>query len=124
MSIKMTTAQKLKYKATKYNNPWNPPVSITVYFMQLNWFQVSLGNRGIVTSNAEKNNGGRSANVAEQDVHRRPDWCVGEKVSHTADMGQAPDLLHQKWLKCKQYSAMMASNCISKRQLFLYRRQQ
>ncbi len=43
-AIKMTTAQKHKYKATGYKNPWNPTTSITAYFTQLDWFQVSLGN--------------------------------------------------------------------------------
>ncbi len=53
-AIKMTTAQKHKYKATGYNNPWDPTTSITAYFMQLDRFQVSLGNCGIATSDAEK----------------------------------------------------------------------
>ncbi len=35
-AIKMTTAQKLDYKATGYNNPWDPTTSITAYFMRLN----------------------------------------------------------------------------------------
>jgi hypothetical protein len=53
-AIKMTTAQKHKYKATRYNNPWDPTTSITAYFTQLNRFQVSIGDRGIATSDAEK----------------------------------------------------------------------
>jgi hypothetical protein len=53
-AIKMTTAQKHKYKATGYNIPWDPTTSITVYFMQLDRFQVSIGSCGIATSNAEK----------------------------------------------------------------------
>ncbi len=53
-AIKMTTAQKHKYKATGYINPWDSTTSITAYFTQLDQFQVSLGNRGIATSNAEK----------------------------------------------------------------------
>jgi hypothetical protein len=52
--IKMTTAQKHEYKTMGYNNPWDPTMSITAYFTQLNRFQVSLGNRGIATSEAEK----------------------------------------------------------------------
>jgi hypothetical protein len=50
----MTTVQKHEYKATGYNNPWDPTTSITAYFRQLDQFQVSLSNRGIATSNAEK----------------------------------------------------------------------
>jgi hypothetical protein len=52
--IKMTTLQKHEYKATGYNNPWNPTTSITAYFTQLDQFQMSLGNWGIATSDAEK----------------------------------------------------------------------
>jgi hypothetical protein len=53
-AIKMTTAQKHEYKTMGYNNPWDPTTSITAYFTQLDRFQVSLGNRGIATSEAEK----------------------------------------------------------------------
>ena len=49
-AIKMTTAQKHKYKTTGYNNPWDPTTSITAYFTQLDHFQVQLGDRGITTS--------------------------------------------------------------------------
>ncbi len=51
---KMMTAQKHEYKATKYNNLWVPTISITACFTQLDRFQVSLGNRSIATSDAEK----------------------------------------------------------------------
>jgi hypothetical protein len=54
MAIKMTTAQKHEYKTMGYNIPWDPTTSITAYFTQLNRFQVSLGNRGIAMSKAEK----------------------------------------------------------------------
>ena len=54
MAIKMTTAQKHEYKTMGYNNLWDPTTSITAYFTQLNHFQVSLGNRGIATSEAKK----------------------------------------------------------------------
>jgi hypothetical protein len=50
----MTTAQKHKYKATGYNNPWDLTTSITAYFTQLDRFKVSLGNCSIATSDAEK----------------------------------------------------------------------
>jgi hypothetical protein len=53
-AIKMTTAQKYKYRTTGYNNPWDPTTSITAYFTQLDHFQVSLGDRGIATSEEEK----------------------------------------------------------------------
>jgi hypothetical protein len=53
-AIKMTRAQKHEYKTMGYNNPWYPTKSITAYFTQLDCFQVSLGNRVIATSKAEK----------------------------------------------------------------------
>ncbi len=54
-AIKMTTAQKHKYRMTGYyNNEWDLRTSITVYFMQLNRFQVSLKDCGIAMSNKKK----------------------------------------------------------------------
>jgi hypothetical protein len=52
--IKMTTAQKHEYRTMGYNNPWDPTTSITAYFTQLDRFQMSLGDRRIVTSEEEK----------------------------------------------------------------------
>jgi hypothetical protein len=49
-AIKMTTAQKHKYRTTEYNNPWDLTTSITAYFTQLDRFQLSLGDPGIATS--------------------------------------------------------------------------
>jgi hypothetical protein len=51
-AIKMMTAQKHEYKANGYNR--DPTTSITAYFTQLDRFQVSLGDCGIATSDAEK----------------------------------------------------------------------
>ena len=53
MAIRMTTAQKHEYKMNGYNTPWDPTTSITAYFALLDCFQVSLGNRGITTRDAE-----------------------------------------------------------------------
>jgi hypothetical protein len=53
-AIKMTAAQRHKYKTTGYNNLWYPTTGITTYFTQLDWFQVSLGDHGIATSNSKK----------------------------------------------------------------------
>ena len=54
MAIRMTTTQKFKYKTNGYNTPWDPTMSITAYFTQLDRFQVSLGDRDITTSEQEK----------------------------------------------------------------------
>jgi hypothetical protein len=53
-AIKMTTVHKHKYRTTGYNTPWDPTISITAYLTQLDRFQVSLGDRGIATSEDEK----------------------------------------------------------------------
>jgi hypothetical protein len=53
-AIRMTTAQKYKYKTNGYNTPWDPMMSITAYFSLLNHFQVLLGDCRIATSNEEK----------------------------------------------------------------------
>lgn len=50
----MTTAQKHEYKTAGYNIPWNTLSSITAYFTQLDWFQVSLNDHSIAMSEAEK----------------------------------------------------------------------
>ncbi len=52
--IWMTTAQKYKYKTSGYNMPWDPTSSITAYSTHLDHFQISLGDRGIATSDKEK----------------------------------------------------------------------
>jgi hypothetical protein len=53
-AIKMTAVQKHEYKATGYNNLWDPTTSITAYFTQLDQFKVLIGNCSIATSDAEK----------------------------------------------------------------------
>ncbi len=53
-AIRMTTTLKYEYKNAGFNAPWDPTTSITAYFTSLDRFQISLGNRGIVTSDAEK----------------------------------------------------------------------
>ncbi len=53
-AIRMTTAQKHEYKMNGYNTPCDPTTSITAYVVLLDCFQVSLGNHGIMTSEAEK----------------------------------------------------------------------
>jgi hypothetical protein len=53
-AIRMTTAQKFEYKTNGYNTPWDPMTIITAFFTQLDRFQVSLRDCGIVTSDQEK----------------------------------------------------------------------
>jgi hypothetical protein len=50
MAIKMTTSQKIEYKAEGYGKQWDPTTSITAYFTSLDKFRTSLANQGIATS--------------------------------------------------------------------------
>ena len=54
MAIRMTTAQNYEYKTNGCNNLWYPTIRFTAYFTQLDCFQVSLGDRGIGTSDRVK----------------------------------------------------------------------
>ncbi len=108
MAIKMTTVQKHKYKATEYKIPWDPTTSITAYFTQLDWFQVSLGNRSIATSKAEK----MMVAVAQmwQSKMFTKDQMVAweNKTATQQTWAELQTHFTKKWLECKQYSAMMA----------------
>ncbi len=53
-AIKMMTSQKYNYKTEGYKKPWGPRMSITAYFTGLDRFQISLTDRGILTSFKEK----------------------------------------------------------------------
>ena len=46
--------------------------------------------------------------MAEREVHGRPDGHVRKQNHSTTDLDSAPDILHQKWLECKQYSVTTA----------------
>ncbi len=108
MAIKMMTAQKHEYKTMGYNNPLDPTTSITSYFTQLDRFQVSLGNRGIVTSKAEKTMGAgaqmwQSEMLTEDQMVAREDKPVAQQT-----WAALQAYFTKKWLECKQYSATMA----------------
>ncbi len=49
-AIKMTTSQKYDYKTEGYRKAWNPSMSITAYFTDLDRFQISLDNCEIMKS--------------------------------------------------------------------------
>jgi hypothetical protein len=53
-AIKMTTSQKYNYEIKGYRKSWDPTMSITAYFTGLDRFQISLDDRGILTSIKEK----------------------------------------------------------------------
>jgi hypothetical protein len=105
--IKMTTAQKHEYKATKYNNPWDPTTSITAYFTQLDRFQVSLGDCGIATSDAEKT---IVAGAMWKSEMFTEDQMVAWKNKPAAvqTWAELQTYFTKKWLECKQYSTTTA----------------
>jgi hypothetical protein len=107
-AIKMTTVQKHKYKTTGYKIPWDPTTSITGYFTQLNWFQVSLGNCGIATCNTEK------TMVAEVQIWQSKmlteDQMVmwENKTAAQQTWAELQTYFTKKWLERKQYSTTRA----------------
>ncbi len=107
-AIKMTTAQKHKYKATGYNNPWDPTTSITAYFMQLDRFQVSLGNCGIATSDAEKTMAA-GVQMWQSEMFTEDQMVVWEiKPGALQTWAELQTYFTKKWLERKQYSATTA----------------
>ncbi len=107
-AIKMTTAQKHKYKTMGYNNPWDPTTSITVYFTQLDSFQVSLCNRGIATSKTEKTMAA-GAQMWQSEMFTE-DQMVAWENKPVAQQAWAvlQAYFTEKWLECKQYFVTMA----------------
>jgi hypothetical protein len=108
MAIRMTTVQKQEYKATRYNNPWNPTTNITEYFTQLDWFQVSLGNRGILTSDAEKMMGA-GAQMWQSKFFTEDQMVAWEnKAAAQQTWAKLQTYFTKKRLERKQYSATKA----------------
>jgi hypothetical protein len=103
--IKMTTAQKHKYRTTGYSSPWDPTTSITAYFTQLDCFQVSLGDRGIATSKEEKMMAAEAqmwnSKMFTEDYMVAWENSTAVQQTWTALQTYFTD----KWLECKQYSA-------------------
>jgi hypothetical protein len=107
-AIKMTTAQKQEYKATRYNNPWDPTTSITAYFTQLDRFQVSLSNRGIGTCDAEKTMA-IGAQMWQSEMFTDDQMVACEnKPAAMQTWAKLQTYFNEKWLQCKQYSATTA----------------
>ena len=107
-AIKMTTAQKHEYKTTGYNNPWDPTTSITAYFTQLDRFQVSLGDRGIATSKAEKTMAA-GAQMWNSEMFTEDQMVAWENKTMAQQTWAAlQTYFTDKWLERKQYSATTA----------------
>jgi hypothetical protein len=98
--IQMTPAQKHEYKTSRYKALWDPTSSITAYLTHLNRFQLTGWSRHH-NKQGREDNGGWRPNVAKQDVHQRPDGCMGEHDGHQPDMDKPPSLLHPKMARNK-----------------------
>ena len=107
-AIRMTTAQKFEYKTSGYNSPWDPTTSITAYFTQLDRFQVSLGDRGIATSEQEKTMAA-GAQMWQSEMFTEDQMVVWENKTPAAQTWTALQAYFtEKWLERKQYSATTA----------------
>ena len=124
MAIRMTTAQKFKYKTNGYNMPWDPTMSITAYFTQLDRFQVSLRDRGILTSEQEKTMAA-SAQMWQSEMFMEDQMVAWE--NRTPAMQTWPALqayFTEKWLERKQSLPPRQSNRDSRKQRSKLKRQQ
>jgi hypothetical protein len=108
IAIKMTTAQKHEYRTPGYKNPWDPTTSITAYFTQHDRFQVSLGDRGIATSE-EKKTMAAGAQMWSSKMFTEDQMVAWENTTAAQQTWAAlQTYFTNKWLKRKQYSAAMA----------------
>jgi hypothetical protein len=109
MVIQMTMAQKHKYRTTGYNNPWDATTSITAYyFMQLDRFQVSLGNHGIATSEEEKMMAA-GAQMWKSKIFTEDQMVAWEnKTAAQQTWAALQTYFTDKWLEWKQYSGTKA----------------
>ena len=104
----MTTAQKHEYRTNGYNAPWDPTTSITAYFTMLDRFQVSLEDRGIATSIAEKCMAAGAQMWASEMLTE--EQMLGWENKPTADQTwtNLQAYFTKKWLERKQCSATTA----------------
>jgi hypothetical protein len=101
----MTTAQKFEYKTNGYNNPWDPMMSITAYFTQLDRFQVSLGDRGIATSDQEKMTAA-GAQMWQSKMFTEDQIVAWEnRTLATQTWAVLQTYFTEKWMERKQYSS-------------------
>jgi hypothetical protein len=123
-AIKMTTAQKHEYKAARYNNPWDPTTSITTYLMQLDRFQVSLGDRGIGTRDAEKTMAA-GEQMCQSEMFTEDQMVTWEnKTAHSRHGPSSRHTSPRNGWNASNTLPRRLSNHTSKRQCFTHRRQQ
>ena len=104
-AIRMTTAQKFEYKTNRDKNPWDPTTSDTVYFTQLERFQVSLGERGIAMSDQEKIMAA-GAQMWQSKMFTEDQMVAWEnRTPATQTWDALQKYFTEKWLERKQYSS-------------------
>ncbi len=119
-AIRMTTAQKYEYKNAGFNAPWDPTTSITAYFTSLNCFQISLGDRGIATSNAKKTMGA-GAEMWNSEMFTEDQMLSWEdKPAINQTWPNLQTYFTKKWLEWKQYSATTAKQSRFKEAALLF----
>ena len=107
-AIKMTTVQKHEYRTMGYNNQGDLTTSITAYFMQLDRFQVSLGDRGIATSKEDKTMA-VGAQIWNSKMFTEDQMVAWENKTVAQQTWAAlQTYFTDKWLERKQYSATTA----------------
>ncbi len=107
-ALRMTTSQKYDYKTEGYKKPWDPTMSIMAYFTGLDKFQISLADRGILTSVKEKAMVA-GARMWESEMFTE-DRMVAWENRPAADQTWAnlQAYFTEKWLERRQYLAAMA----------------
>jgi hypothetical protein len=107
-AIKMTTSQKYNYKTEGYNKPWDPRMSIAAYFTGLDRFQISLMDRGILTSVKEKTMA-VGARMWESKMFTEDQMVAWENRPAVNQMWTIlQTFFTEKWLERCQYLAAMA----------------
>ncbi len=87
-AIKMTTSQKIKYKAKGYGKQWDPTTSITAYFTGLDKFRTSLADQGIATS-VEEMTMAAGARMWESEIFTKDQMVAWEKKPAAQQTWQA-----------------------------------
>jgi hypothetical protein len=106
--IKMTTSQKYEYKTEGCKKLWDLTMSITAYFTGLDKFQISLADRGILTSVEEKAKAA-GAQLWESKMFME-DQMVAWENRPAADQTwtNLQTYFTEKWLERRQYLAATA----------------
>ncbi len=109
-AIKMTTSQKIEYKAKGYGKQWDPTTRITAYFTGLDKFHTSLANRGIATS-VEEMTMAVGARMWESKMFTEDQMVAWENKPAAQQTWQAlQDYFTEKWLERCQYLQAMAKH--------------